>query len=402
MSDHSETDDVVLGPEVLSVERVNGKVTRIVMPRPSNFHAHFRWTEPVPMMAAVAPHIMRGHKYVLAMPNNGPDQNGLIRTIPSALRYREMLMEIARQHADCKDVELIMTLYHTSDVTPAVIEKLARLREDQGIHFGIKHYPPHQGATTGSGFGVPLEESHGMLRAMEQCDIPLLGHFESLVDRDGHAIAPRDREGYFMSTKFRPLRDKYPELFIVIEHGSTIEGVARTEEDHSGMTAMSVTPPHMLFNDSVFGLPGAQQYKCMPILKPEEHRAAIAEFATSGSEQVYAGTDIAPHPLSMKLVQLSDAANGCFTPDGIAMYADAFNRTGKLGPEFVNFMCFNAPKLWGLEVPDLSDTITLVPADGGALSPIQIPGTSEIIVPLGFNQDGPPTYTAPFQLQPSF
>lgn len=40
---------------------------------------------------------------------------------------------------------------------------------------------------------------------------------------------------------------------------------------------------------------------CLPILKREEHRAAVLAAATSGSPKFFLGTDSAPHPRSAKV-----------------------------------------------------------------------------------------------------
>lgn len=387
-----------LGPSSLTVVRNNGKIEQISLIRPSDWHAHLRHGN---LMQAVTPHILRGHKYVLVMPNNGPDEGGIIRHINSALGYRREIMKIAEQHG-IEGVTLVMTLYHTRDTTPDVIERLAKIRDDQGIYFGIKHYPPHPGATTGSGHGISLDDSDDMLKAMESCSIPLLGHLESVVDRDNRPLHPNDREGYYMGAHFRPLRDKYPRLKITIEHGSTIDAVECVKEDDSGRTSITFTPQHLLYNNSVFGRPGANQFKCMPNLKPEEHRVACLEFAGSGDVRAYAGTDIAPHPYSTKVGDFDKANNGCYTPDSIGMYADAFARVGKLSIEFVRFMSLNGAGFWGLPLPEARDMITLVPWEQGIREPLAIPGTKDTVVPIGYVEEGDPSYRTPFILSPNF
>ena len=41
---------------------------------------------------------------------------------------------------------------------------------------------------------------------------------------------------------------------------------------------------------------------CLPILKREEHRAAVLAAATSGSPKFFLGTDSAPHPKGAKVI----------------------------------------------------------------------------------------------------
>lgn len=66
---------------------------------------------------------------------------------------------------------------------------------------------------------------------------------------------------------------------------------------------------------------------CLPILKRERHRAAVAAAATSGSPKFFLGTDSAPHARHTK-----EAACGCAgifsAPTALALYATAFEQVG--------------------------------------------------------------------------
>ncbi len=56
--------------------------------------------------------------------------------------------------------------------------------------------------------------------------------------------------------------------------------------------AASVTPQHLLLNRNALFVGGLRPHAfCLPILKREEHRAAVAAAATSGSRKFFLGTD---------------------------------------------------------------------------------------------------------------
>ena len=68
---------------------------------------------------------------------------------------------------------------------------------------------------------------------------------------------------------------------------------------------------------------------CLPVLKTEEHRAALLEAVAGGSPRFFLGTDSAPHARRAK-----EAACGCagiFSAHaGIELYAEAFEAAGAL------------------------------------------------------------------------
>lgn len=323
-------------------------------------------------MRAVAPEIMRHMRYVLAMPNNGP-----VRTVEEALAYYAELLPFAEQTG--RKIDLIMTVYHTDLTTPAMIEQIAA----SSVVRAVKHYPPHKGATTGSGYGIPLEDSHAMLRAMEETGVPLLGHFETVYDASGRELPSHQREAHMVDTVLWRLRDKYPNLRICFEHASTQEAVEFVEADTSGRTVMTVTPQHSLFTKADFEEHGTD-LKCMPIVKTPEDRAAIVDFITSGDRRAIAGDDTAPHLSKTKRTAFEDAANGCWLPHAIGLYATAFNRAGALDHRFERFMSLNGPEWWGLPAPDERDVITLVRTSSRIPEPTRVPEEDDVVVPLGW------------------
>jgi dihydroorotase len=91
------------------------------------------------------------------------------------------------------------------------------------------------------------------------------------------------------------------------------------------------------------------------VLKREQHRLALVQAATSGSDKFFLGTDSAPHAAILKEAALGCA--GCYTSyAAIELYAEAFDRAGALD-KLEAFASLNGPAFYGL--PPNADTITL-------------------------------------------
>ena len=274
---------------VIHIERDrNGTIATIKIRRPSNFHAHFRRGA---LMRAITLDIVRHLRYALAMPNNGP-----ITSISAAGSYYIEIRNIIEAANITTFKGLLMTLYHASDVTPDVIEKIAH----SSIVRAIKNYPAHPGATTGSGQGVALEDAPETLRAMEVNGVPLLGHFEDVYDKDGRELPHKEREAHCVENRLWRLRDKYPNLRICCEHASTEAMVRFVKADESGRTVMTVTPQHLNFTFPDLSLLSYwHDLKCMPIVKdePDQHcRHQLRDFrrCTRHSRRRYGGASF-PH-----------------------------------------------------------------------------------------------------------
>lgn len=345
----------------------------INMPLASDFHAHLRSNN---LMEAVAWHTMRWTRYCLAMPNTGP-----IRKIPELIAYREQLYYYIQKHS--LNTDMVMTLYFTDLLTPKIIEELARLP----FPCAVKYYPPEQGATTGSGYGMPLGDGDAVLRAMSECDIPLLGHFESLRDSNGHDVPESRREREFILNRFPALRQKYPELRISIEHASTKQAVSAVKEDDSGKTVCTMTPHHLLFTEDDLRVRSWRNHlKCMPIVKTPDDRDSLLEFASSGDPRVILGTDTAAHPSAKKEVSFQDAACGAYVPHALSLYAMAFRGVGALDERFIKFACLNGPRWWGLSLPEKSVRIRIVSDTTHDIpEPDPIPNEGDVVIPLGWS-----------------
>lgn len=363
-----------------------GRPINIISPRSSNFHAHFRWGS---LFDAVAPAIMRHHKYVLAMPNQGPGEGDIIRTIEDGIFVYDRIM---RKRDECGIMTFdhpLITLYHTADITPAVIERIAR----QGIVRAVKNYPVHrsdQKGTTGSGLGVPFDECDEVIRAMEDNDVPLLIHAEDVNDHDGKELPDSIRESHCVNGRLWKFRERHPRLRLCIEHASTIDAIEFVKADNSGKTVMTATPHHQLFIDqNLWRYSWANHLSCKPRVKGPTHRNAVRAFATSGDFRCIAGDDTAPHPSKKKIGKLEDVACGCWMPHAIALYTLAFTHEGSMDDRFAQFMSFNGPDWWGLPRPSPEDTITIRAESRNDIPPpTAFPEGNDVIIPLGWTTEG--------------
>lgn len=365
--------EILAGGGSFKVDQMTGGLKYLTIPRPSNLHAHLR---DGPLRLATARETMRPWKYLLAMPNTGP-----IDTIEKMLEYRDELLAL-RDTFGFK-TEFIMTIYLTALTTPAMIETMTNLP----FLCAVKYYPPAKGATTGSGFGVPLEQSHEVLSAMQSNGVRLLGHFESPYDKNGVELPHEEREDYAMGILFPWLREKYSSLKIAIEHATTRAAVLRVQDDPSGRTTCTITPQAMLqVRNDLDSLTWGVHAKCMPIAKTPEDRAAVLAFALSGDARAYLGDDTAPHPSKAKLRPFPDAASGCYLPNSLAIYASIFHKNAMLH-NFPAFACYNGPAAWGLPRPEASDLITLAEEQSGDIPPpATIPGGNDVVIPFGWTE----------------
>ena len=350
------------------------RVESIQILRVSKFHEHFRRDA---LMRAVAKHIFAHVKYVLAMPNNGP-----IETIDEALAYHNELAQIARQTTE-RHIGIIMTLYHSRKITPQVIEYLAR----SNIVRAVKHYPPVKNITTGSQEGgATIEESGPMFERMQENGVPFLVHCEDAVDTQGRPLDPTQGEAHMIRHRMWRLRDKFPRLRICIEHASTVDAIQFVKADTSGNTVMTVTPHHPAFTNEDFVRFG-NDLKCKPIVQTRENRDAIRTFMTSGDRRVIAGDDTAPHIRSTKAMPFKKAANGCWLPHSLALYAKTFDEAGALDERFERFMSINGPTWWHLPLPRADDTVTFYRTDTDDFpEPVLVPELDDVVVPLGWSE----------------
>lgn len=306
------------------------------MTTPDDFHLHVRDGA---LMRMVVPHTARRFARAIIMPNLVPP----IVSTELAGQYRDRIL--AAIPGDCS-FEPLMTLYLTEQ-TP--VTEIAAAKTSGFVH-AVKWYPA--GATTNSHHGVQsIEKCFDVLEEMQKLDLPLLVHPETTDP----AVDTFDREAVFIDRVLAPVIQRFPNLRVVLEHVTTRQGVDFVKQS-SMRVAATITPHHCLLNRVALFEGGLRPHHyCLPILKREEHRAALSEAATSGHPRFFAGTDSAPHSKAAK-----EAACGCAgiysAHAAIELYAEVFDRSGALD-KLEAFTSFHGADFYGL--PRNQTSITL-------------------------------------------
>ena len=239
----------------------------------------------------------------------------------------------------------ILTLYLTDNTSP---DDIIAAKASQFVK-AVKYYPA--GATTNSEFGVTdIRRCDRVFETMQQVDMPLLLHGEvthSVVD-------VFDREKVFIEQQLTPLKQRFPNLRIVLEHITTADSVEFVLSADN--MAATITPQHMLFSRNILFKGGIQpHFYCLPILKREQHRLAILQAATSGNPKFFLGTDSAPHGRNRK--ETSCGCAGCYSAlHAMELYAEAFESVDALD-KLEAFASFYGPDFYRL--PRNSEQITL-------------------------------------------
>lgn len=283
---------------------------KLTLRRPDDWHLHLR--DGV-LLEAVLPHTARRFARAVVMPNLSPP----VTTTATALAYRDRI--VAALPAGLR-FEPLMTLYLTDNTPPEEIRRAKAC----GRVVGVKLYPA--GATTNSDSGVTdLERCRPALEAMEELGLVLQVHGE--VTTPGVDVFARER--VFIDEVLAPLVDRFPRLKVVLEHVTTADGVAFVQGARDGVAA-TVTPQHILLNRNALFAGGLRPHHyCLPVLKAERHREAVAAAAMSGSPRFFLGTDSAPHTRLSK--ESSCGCAGIFSaPVGIEVYAEAFEAAHRL------------------------------------------------------------------------
>jgi dihydroorotase len=306
--------------------------------RPDDWHVHLRDGE---MLSAVAPYTARQFARAIVMPNLDPP----VTSVEAADAYRQRIKAAAGE-----GFTPLMTCYLTDDVDP---DAIARGFED-GVWIAAKLYPA--GATTNSARGVTdIRNIYPTLARMERIGMVLCVHGE-VTDPDVDVF---DREAVFIERVLRRLIDDFPALKIVLEHITTSEAV-NFVNDHSNTMAATLTPQHLIINRNAMFAGGLRPHAyCLPVAKREKHRLALRKAITYGWDNLFLGTDSAPHSRQAK--ESSCGCAGIFNaPFALENYATVFEEEGALD-KLEAFASENGPRFYGLPLNE--DKLTLERAD---------------------------------------
>ena len=332
------------------------KMQELTLTRPDDWHLHLRDGD---ALKAVLPHTMRQFARAIVMPNLKPP----VRTVAEARAYRDRILAAIPPG---ELFEPLMTLYLTDNTTP---DDIAAAKES-GFIKAVKYYPA--GATTNSEFGVTdIRRCDAVFEAMQQVEMPLLMHGE-VADK---GVDIFDREKVFIQRQLIPLRQRFSQLRIVMEHITTSDAVEFVLSANN--VAATITPQHLLFNrNEIFSGGIRPHFYCLPILKREKHRQALVKAATSGNPKFFLGTDSAPHSRDRK--ENSCGCAGCFSAlHAMELYAEVFEAANALD-KLEAFASFYGPDFYRL--PRNTEKITLTKT--AWIVPDEIPFAESGLVPL--------------------
>ena len=306
------------------------------LPLADDLHVHLRQGT---LMEEVVPLIRAGGVgRCLVMPNTKPP----VAFTDDALRYRDVLRECA------PDIEFLMTLYLTPELTPAEV----RRAHEAGIA-AVKLYP--KGVTTNSASGVEsLQDYRDVFVAMEECDLVLSIHGEMPACPE-RGIDVMTAEACFLP-ELEALVAAHPSLRIVLEHVSTAAAVECV--DRLGKRVAATITPHHLdliaddWRDQIHNF-------CKPVAKTREDRDALWTIIRSGHPQFFFGSDSAPHPRKAK--ECGGGCAGVFTtPLVLAYLADSFERNDALD-RLADFVGLFGRTFYGLPATDREVTLVKEP-----------------------------------------
>jgi dihydroorotase len=301
----------------------------ITIIQPDDFHLHLRDEE---MLNSVVHDSARQFARAIVMPNLKPP----VTTVELATAYRQRILSCLPEDTGFQP---LMTLYLTDRTRTEDIDDIVN---SEFVH-AVKYYPA--GATTNSEFGVTdLKNVYPILEKIEHAGVPLLIHGE-VTDAN---VDPFDREKVFIETVLAPLLEKFQGLKVVFEHITTREAVEFVTNGPDTLAA-TVTPQHLMFNRGALFKNGLHPHHyCLPILKREEHREAIANAATSGNAKFFLGTDSAPHAKGSKESDCGCA--GIYSAmSALEIYTQIFEDQGCLD-KLEQFASINGAKFYGLPV----------------------------------------------------
>ena len=303
------------------------KMTALTITTPDDWHLHLRDGQ---ALADTVAHTALQFARAIVMPNLKPP----VTTVELAAAYRQRILDAVPAGLT---FEPLMSMYLTDNTTPAVVEAAAA----SGFVHGFKLYPA--GATTNSDAGVTdIRNIRDSLKAMSDCGLVFQVHGE-VTDADVDIF---DREAVFIERILQPIRDSLPQLKIVLEHITTAQAVDFVRSAGT-KTAATITPQHIRFNRNELFRGGLRPHAwCLPILKAESHREAVAAAAISGDPSFFLGTDSAPHKRTDKESDCGCA--GMFSAaTAVELYAQSFEAAGALD-RLEDFASHFGPDFYGL------------------------------------------------------
>ena len=297
--------------------------------QPDDWHIHLREGK---ILDTVSQYSSRINNRCIVMPNL--DQP--ITTSELAIDY---IKEIKKTFKSNSFIPLI-PCYLTDTLNLDDFEKAL----EKEIFIGAKLYPIN--VTTNSEYGVSdIEQIYPALEILENLNKNLLVHGE----KNEKYIDIFDREKYFIDDILIKIRKKFPNLKIVLEHVSSKYGADFVAENIN--IAGTITPQHMLITKKdVFFKDSFDPFCfCMPVVKDEKDLIALRNYACSGNNKFFLGTDSAPHHINNKMSDDSLKPGIFSSPCSIELYAEIFDQENALD-KLELFSSINGPIFYNLPV----------------------------------------------------
>jgi dihydroorotase len=332
-------------------------VEALTLGRPDDWHVHLRDGE---MLTTVFPYTTRQFARAIVMPNLVPP----VTSVAAAQAYRERILAGLPHGAS---FEPLMTCYLTDATDPEEVAHGFR----EGVFAAVKLYPAR--ATTNSAFGVTdYDRIAPVLERMAGLGMPLLIHGE-VSDPEVDVF---DREAVFIDRVLDPLRRRFPQMRVVLEHITTEEAVDYVTSGGPNLAA-TITAHHLVITRNALFAGGIRPHLyCLPIAKREKHRRALRRAATSGNAKFFLGTDSAPHPLRDK--ETACGCAGIFTaPCALEIYAEVFEEEGALD-RLEAFASLNGPEFYRLPANEVRITLSRQPLE----VPLRVGEGDNAVVPF--------------------
>ena len=319
---------------------------QLIIRQPDDWHLHLRDGA---MLESVIHASAQHFRRAIIMPNLVPPvvTEADARAYATRIEHAHRKATAADNSAKAVAFTPLMTLYLTDQTDPADVVSASK----NGVIKAVKLYPA--GATTNSASGVTsIDNVMPVLEAMAEHNIVLCMHGE--VTRKTVDIF--DREKVFVDEVLAPLRQRLPELRMVLEHVTTEQGVEFVQSQPTN-TAATITPHHLMLNRNHMLVGGIRpHYYCLPILKRADHQNRLVAAATSGDPRFFLGTDSAPHTANTKETVCGCA--GVFNaPNTMSTLAHVFEAAQALD-KLEGFASENGPKFY--QMPLNKATMTLV------------------------------------------
>ena len=297
--------------------------------RPDDWHVHLR--EGL-MMEAIIKSSSRVNNRCIVMPNLEVP----ITTTHQGLDYKNKIQSLINNNLFTP----LLPCYLTENLD---LEDL-KLGLKKNIFIGAKLYPSN--VTTNSSFGVTdIEKIYPIFEILQSYKKHLLIHGEKIRDD----IDIFDREKIFIDEELVKIRNRFPDLKIILEHVSSKYGADFVNENNN--IAGTITPQHLMLTKKdiyINKLINPYHY-CMPVVKDEADLLALRKYVCSGNPKFFLGTDSAPHHINFKN-QGADSKPGIFSsPCSIELYANIFYEENSL-QNLEKFSSINGPNFYNLPI----------------------------------------------------